>query len=530
MSFHGPKPPKLIKPPNTPLTKLQAVASTKTQPKVGNLQSSSNIRSNGSSGPANGKASATRGKGKGTLVANLSKKFSQPHIAQNVHTNIAGSRIQRASTGKRKQIKPLALSPSLEVSVPKLENLPTESPRTVIVGHPLKATITGALSAINTAKEASSQVANTKQQETNISGAIKTAASVASTVNTKLALVLPIRTIASSNASKLVPALNLVGSKKNNTSPNTVVRGKSKEEGNMITVNTNYFATETERVKASRQAKSAVLVGQSSQSSSTGSQLDTLANSIKLPRSNGTGNQELAVLKQSTATLALKMPTTLSNSLKKINNESSTNTPLKKPKPVKPEVPTQPPIENPDTIAALAQEQGFRPATHDGIMVPSDLTGIARMYAPNKVGTKTKKQILYNTTQQQKLLRKIRKAEAAASRSPSFFNKVLGGLGFYPGDGKKPQYYINKLQHKINKLDNNIAKGNKRLADKQGVAQNNATRKNVKATQEAIKRTKHYRDLLGNLVLSVSTGENDVPKNEYTNANSAKRMKELKRN
>ena len=127
-------------------------------------------------------------------------------------------------------------------------------------------------------------------------------------------------------------------------------------------------------------------------------------------------------------------------------------------------------------------------------------TGIAKTYRTKKVGKKTKKQILYNSEQKQILLRELRKAEAEVGRGPTFFTKFLGGLGFYPGEGKDPNQYIARLQSKIQHLDNSIVKSESRLEKKLAVAQNNATKKNLEAKQKAINHTKHYRDLLSKYI------------------------------
>ena len=138
-------------------------------------------------------------------------------------------------------------------------------------------------------------------------------------------------------------------------------------------------------------------------------------------------------------------------------------------------------------------------------------SAIAATKARKIVGKKKMKKLIYNAEQKQILLRKIKKAEEAAMRGPSFFSKILGGLGFNSGDGRDTAQYIEILKSKINKLDNNIAKGETRLANKRKAAQNNATLKNIKEKQKAINRTKHYRNLLSQYIQGETSGNIDVP-------------------
>ena len=178
----------------------------------------------------------------------------------------------------------------------------------------------------------------------------------------------------------------------------------------------------------------------------------------------------------------------------------------------------QGPFENPNNIFRLAQEQGFRP------QIAPNSFGIAKTVRRKKVGKKTMKKIIYNSEQKQILLRKIKKAEAAAKSGPSFFTKFLGGFGFYPKEGENAKQYIEGLYSKIEKIDNNIAKGQRRLDTKRANVQNNATMKNLKAKQKAINRTKYYRDLMAQYYIGETTGEIEV-KNTHRNTNEAKAIR-----
>ena len=187
------------------------------------------------------------------------------------------------------------------------------------------------------------------------------------------------------------------------------------------------------------------------------------------------------------------------------------------------------PFANPENISKLAQKQGLRPTTKGGILKNQEPMVIVKTVRRERTGKKTMKKIAYDRTQKQKLLRKLKKAEAAAGRGSTFFEKVLGGFGFYPGKGKDPNY-IAKLQSKIQNLDNSITKGESRLEKKLAVAQNNVTRKNLKAKQKAINRTKFYRDLMAQYYTGETTGEIEVNTHRTTNeANAIKKERAEKK-
>jgi len=554
---------------NSPLAQKlfnPTAANPKTQTEVGKLPSSA--ISNGGIEPAKDNSLTTRGKGQGTLVASLRKKFMQPNTV-NVgvrRTNIKGRSTQSEALGTRNARGPLTHE-SLESPLPKVllevlpevpepSKLPTDQPHPVKDAPGINTIITGVLSAKNTATEVSKATSTITQSV--VDSAMEKAGSAASNVNKTLSLVLPIRTIASSNASNaanLIRALNLAGNTTTTKPSKKVASGQSKEEGNKTTSNANFTQLLAARKKttnassrinfptpnappnappeAQKKEGAQSIEGAPEQAIKTTTPVAaenpymTLANVRNglptakrgLPIGLNLDSNILAIRKEEGLNSSSRKTTRLSKSiqgLNQLNRESSTNTPLtkreRKHKQVKAKkVPTELPFKpNNTNIPALVQARGLRPTTHNGINIAPNSIGFVAKYAPKRVGKKTMKKIIYNSTQKQILLRKIKKAEAAARRGPSFFNKVLGGLGFNSGDGRDPKQYIDTLQAKINKLDNNIAKGETRLANKREVAQNNATKKNVKAKQKAITRTKHYRDLLSQHIHGYQTGEIDV--------------------
>ena len=163
-------------------------------------------------------------------------------------------------------------------------------------------------------------------------------------------------------------------------------------------------------------------------------------------------------------------------------------------------------VNNPKPIKLTQQQaQQEQQAQHDIYMRHPHLAGIRAEYAAKNVGRKNIKQIIYSAEQKQILLRKIKQAENAASKDNSIFSKVLGGLGFYPTQTNYKRK-LDKLYAKINELDNTIAINKEALEVKRGQAQTDANTKNIKAQEEEIARTAHYRDLLVEYFTGETTG------------------------
>jgi hypothetical protein len=174
----------------------------------------------------------------------------------------------------------------------------------------------------------------------------------------------------------------------------------------------------------------------------------------------------------------------------------------------------------PENLSILAHERGIGVNTKNGIRtaVPNSLT-IAAIHAPKRVGKKTMKKIIFNTEQKKILERKIRRAEEAARKGPSLLSKIWSlGLGMGHGDTRNTQHHIEYLKSKLQTLDNSIAKSQDQLDKKRAVAQNEATKKNIKAEQKALESTKNFRDLLIKYIKSEATGEIEVP---HTQKNTA---------
>ena len=167
----------------------------------------------------------------------------------------------------------------------------------------------------------------------------------------------------------------------------------------------------------------------------------------------------------------------------------------------------------PENLSNLAHERGIGLGVINGIRteVPN-LSGFTATRAKKRVGKKITKKIIFNTEQKKILERKIRRAEEAARSGPSLLSKIWTlGLGMGHGDTRNTQHHIENLKSKLQTLDNSIAKSQTLLDKKRAAAQNKGTRQNLKETQKAIERTKHYRDLLSKYIESEATGEIEVP-------------------
>lgn len=187
------------------------------------------------------------------------------------------------------------------------------------------------------------------------------------------------------------------------------------------------------------------------------------------------------------------------------------------------------PLKNTENLETMAQKQGFNFQKKGGILVQS--TGFRKTKARNiRKSKKTMKKLKFNTEQRQILERKIKKAEEAAKSSPSFLSKVLGGLGFYPGDGRDPNQYIQELQSKIQELDSTIAQRESLLKNQLETATNNKIRGNIRAEQKAIVQSKHYRDLLSKYIMGETTGKIKVPEIQMNTANIQATMQKIDKN